>query len=160
VSAGERSPAVGFRCCAGPRNEAQVQLDVTAGPAFERAAPASRPSPSLDALGGVACGPPASPAPCSVARAWTWRPAPNVELSVAGGCVGRDPNARCALGVSRDVGETRETLAQIDTGREIPEVVLVEGLERRIRVRGADIHRRFFLDVVFNYGRVDVLPAR
>jgi formylglycine-generating enzyme len=160
VGAGDRAPTVGLRCCAGPRNDAQVQLDVQVGPAFERTARASRSSPALDALGGAACGPPASPAPCSIARAWTWRPAPNVELSLAGGCLGRDPNARCALGVSRAVAEGGETLAQIDTGREIPEVVLVEGRERRIRVRGLDLHGHFFREVVFNYGAVDVRPVR
>jgi hypothetical protein len=157
---GDRSPTVGFRCCAGPRNDAQVQLEIKGGPAFERTAHASRPSPPLDALDGAACGPPASPAPCSLSRAWTWRPAPNVELSLAGGCLGRDPNARCALAVSRTLGDRSETLAQIDTGREAPDVVLVEGLERRIRVRGGDVHGQFLREVVFNYGRVDVKQVR
>jgi len=156
LAPGERSPSTGFRCCAGPRNEAEVQLDVKIGPAFERTPHPTSPSPALDALDGAACGPPLSPAPCSLSRAWTWRPAPNVDLSVAGGCLGRDPSARCALGVSRMVGDRRETLAQVDCGREIPEVVLVEGLDRRIRVRGADIHRQFFREIVFSYGRVEV----
>jgi hypothetical protein len=159
VSATERSPSVGFRCCAGPRNDAEVQLEVKVGAPFERSRQAHG-SPPLAALDGVACGPPASPAPCSFARAWTWRPAPNVELSVAGGCVGRDPNARCAAAVSRPMGEREETLAQIDTGREIPEVVLVEGLDRRIRIRGADAHRQFFREVIYSYGRVDVRDMR
>jgi formylglycine-generating enzyme required for sulfatase activity len=156
----ERSPSTGFRCCGGPRNEAEVQLDVKTGPAFERTPRPSGPAPSLDVLGGAACGPPLSPAPCSFGRAWTWRPAPNVELSVAGGCVGQDPHARCGIGVSRNVGDRTQTLAQIDCGREIPEVVLVEGLERRIRVRGADMHGQFFREVAFDYGRVDVKQVR
>jgi sulfatase modifying factor 1 len=152
---GDGSPSVGFRCCAGPRNEAEVDLAVTVGPPFERTRqPGS--SPPLTALDGIACGPPTSPAPCSIARAWTWRPAPNVELSVAGGCVGRDPSARCALAVSRRIADRVQTLAEVDTGREIPEVVLVEGLDRRIRVRGADLRGQFFREVVFSYGRVDV----
>jgi len=155
-SLADRSPSAGFRCCSGPRNEAEVQIDVKIGPAFERTTrPAGR-SPPIDALDGESCGPPLAPAPCSFSRAWTWRPAPNVELSVAGGCLGRDPNARCALAVSRTVADRVETLAQIDTGREIPEVVLVEGLERRIRVRGADMRRQFFREVIFSYGRVEV----
>jgi sulfatase modifying factor 1 len=156
----ERSPAAGFRCCAGPRNEAEVQLDVKIGPAFERTPHPTSPSPALDALDGAACGPPLSPAPCSLSRAWTWRPAPNVELSVAGGCLGRDPHARCALGVSRMVGDRPETLAQVDSGREIPEVVLVEGLDRRIRVRGADMRGQFFREMIFSYGRVEVKGVR
>jgi hypothetical protein len=35
-------------------------------------------------------------------------------------------------------------------------VVLVEGLDRKIRVRGADMHGQFFREIVFSYGRVDV----
>ena len=157
---GERSPSTGFRCCAGPRNDAEVQLDVKIGAAFERTVHPAGPSPALDALDGAACGPPLSPAPCSLSRAWTWRPAPNVELSVAGGCLGRDPSARCALGVARRVGDRVDTLAQIDTGREIPEVVLVEGQDRRIRVRGANMRGQFFREVVFSYGRVEVKEVR
>jgi hypothetical protein len=54
------------------------------------------------------------------------------------------------------IGEREEALAQVDTGREIPEVVLVEGMDRRIRVRGADIHGQYFREIVFTYGRIDV----
>jgi hypothetical protein len=151
-----RSPSTGFRCCAGPRNDAEVQLEVKVGVPFQKAEHTTRTSPPLDALQGVACGPPLDPAPCSLSRAWTWRPSPNVELSLAGGCVGRDPNARCALAVSRVLGERTDVLAQIDTGREIPEVVLVEGMDRRIRVRGADMKGQFFREIIYSYGRVDV----
>jgi len=152
---GEGSPSVGFRCCAGPRNDAEVDLEVKVGPPFERTRHPTG-SPPLAALDGVACGPPTAPGPCSFVRDCTWRPVPNVELSVAGGCVGRDPSARCALAVSRVVNDRVQTLAQVDTGREIPEVVLVEGLERRIRVRGADEHAQFFREVGYTYGRIDV----
>ncbi|HEY8038633.1 MAG TPA: SUMF1/EgtB/PvdO family nonheme iron enzyme [Polyangiaceae bacterium] len=156
IAPGARSPVTGFRCCTGPHNDAEVQLDVTVGTPFQKAEHTTRSSPPLVALGGAACGPPLAPAPCSLSRAWTWRPSPNVQLSLAGGCMGRDPNARCALAVSRTLGDREETVAQIDTGREIPEVVLVEGLDRRIRVRGADLHGQFFREVLFSYGRVDV----
>ncbi|MDP9000360.1 MAG: SUMF1/EgtB/PvdO family nonheme iron enzyme, partial [Myxococcota bacterium] len=74
----DRSPSTGFRCCVGPRNDAEVHLDVKTGAALERASHPTQPSPPLDALGGTACGPPQSPAPCWSARAWTWRPEPNV----------------------------------------------------------------------------------
>jgi formylglycine-generating enzyme required for sulfatase activity len=153
IAAAGRSPWAGFRCCVGPHNDASVELEVKTGPIFEKVERTAAASPALDALGGVACGPPTAPAPCSFAKAWTWRPEPNVVLSVAGGCVGQDPSTRCALAVARAGGAT---LAQVDAGREIPDVVLVEGAERRIRVRGADAHGRFFRDVVFYYGRVDV----
>jgi hypothetical protein len=156
LAPGARQPSTGFRCCAGPRNDAEVELAVKTGIPFEKTLHPARSSPPLAALDGQSCGPPLAPAPCSLSRAWTWRPVPNVELSLAGGCMGRDPNARCAIAVSRMLGEHEETLAQVDTGREIPEVVLVEGMDRRIRVRGADVHGQFFREIVFTYGRIDV----
>lgn len=156
MSPESRSPSTGFRCCAGPRNDAEVQLDVKIGVPFQKAEHTTRTSPPLDALQGVACGPPLNPAPCSLSRAWTWRPTPNVELSLSGGCVGRDPSARCALAVSRQLGDRTDVLAQIDTGREVPEVVLVEGMDRRIRVRGADMKGQYFREIIYSYGRVDV----
>ncbi len=156
VAQGARLPSTGFRCCAGPRNDAEVELAVKTGLPFEKTPHPARSSPPLVALDGQSCGPPLAPAPCSLSRAWTWRPVPNVELSLAGGCMGRDPNARCAIAVSRMIGEREVALAQVDTGREIPEVVLVEGMDRRIRVRGADIHGQYFREILFTYGRVDV----
>jgi formylglycine-generating enzyme len=152
----DRSPVTGFRCCAGPRNDPQVQLDVKVGVPFQKAEHTTQTSPPLDALGGVQCGPPLAPTPCTLSRAWIWRPTANVELSLAGGCVGRDPSARCALAVARTLGDRSETLAQIDTGREIPEVVLVEGMDRRIRVRGANMQGQFFREIIFSFGRVEV----
>jgi hypothetical protein len=156
----ERSATTGFRCCAGPRNEAQVDLEVKKGPVFEQAPDTADGAPPIDALGGTACGPPRAPKPCSIGRAWRWRPAANVELAVSGGCIGRDPDARCAVAISRVVGDEVRTLAQIDTGLQIPEVVLVEGADHHVRVRGADRHGQFFREVAFDYGRIDVRPTR
>jgi formylglycine-generating enzyme required for sulfatase activity len=157
----DRQPTTGLRCCAGPRNEAEVDLAVKRGPLFERAADsAAHGSPPLQALGGAACGPPRSPGPCSLARAWTWRPVANVELALSGGCVGHDPSARCAVAVSRLARGQLQPLAEIDTGREIPEVVLVESADHRVRVRGADLRGQFFREVTFDSGRIDVRAVR
>jgi formylglycine-generating enzyme len=160
LAAGERSALTGFRCCAGAHNDAAVELQVKSGSPFERAEKSSVRSPPLDALDGASCGSPAAPAPCSSARAWTWRPSPNVELSVSGGCLRRGSEARCAVGASRRIGDRVETLVQVDTGSAIPEVVLVEGADHRLRVRGGDGRRFFFRELTFSYGRVDVRPVR
>jgi sulfatase modifying factor 1 len=152
----ERSPSTGFRCCAGPRNDPDVRMDVKTGAALERTSHEERGSPPLDALGGTECGPPQSPAPCWTSRAWIWRPEANVELSLAGGCMGRWPNAHCAVAVTRTIGDHGETLAQVDTGQGVPDVVFVGAADRRVRVVGKDERRRFVRDIVFTYGRVDV----
>jgi sulfatase modifying factor 1 len=160
VSPAERSPATGLRCCAGPRNDSEVHLDVKTGAALERAPRATQPSPPLDALGGAACGPPQSPAPCWSSRAWTWRPQPNVELSLAGGCIGRWPDAHCALAVSRTIDDHGDTLAQVDTGQSLPDVVFVGAADRRVRVRGMGARGQFLRDIVFSQGRIDVHDVR
>jgi sulfatase modifying factor 1 len=156
----ERSPAAGFRCCAGPRNDAEVHLDVTFGVALERASRATQPSPPLDALAGAACGPPRSPTPCWSSRAWTWRPEPNVELSLAGGCEGLWPDTRCALAISRTIAEHCDKLAEVDTGQGVPDVVFIGGADRRIRVVGKGAHGRFVRELSFRYGRVDIQEVR
>jgi hypothetical protein len=150
---------VGFRCCAGPRNDARVELAVKAGHALEKGAKAlinDAGTPAILAVGNVACGPPEHPAPCFLARTWTWRPVANVELLLAGGCVGTPSNARCGLSVARPTGGAPEGLADVDTGQQVPEIVLVEGPAKRVRVRGADVHGSFFRELVYHYGRVDV----
>jgi sulfatase modifying factor 1 len=156
----ERSPVSGFRCCAGPRNDAEVHLEVKFGVALERIPHATQPSPPLDALGGAACGPPPSPPPCWSSRAWTWRPEPNVELSVAGGCEGLWPDTRCALAISRTIAGHGDKLAEVDTGQGVPDVVFIGGPDRRIRVVGKGARGRFVREVTFSYGRVDVQEVR
>ena len=146
LAPGDRSASVGFRCCSGPRNQAEVELEVKKGPAFESAAGGGLRAPPLDALDGAACGPPKAPSPCSIGRAWTWRPAPNVELSVSGGCMGHDPHARCAVGVSQWIGDRRQVLAQVDTRLAIPEVVpqtYRDPARHRCSLRDARFRRSF-----------------
>lgn len=157
---GERSPAIGFRCCAGPRNEPEVTLDVKSGIPLEREPNAPGHSPPLEALGGLTCGPPKSPSPCSSARAWTWRPEGNVELTLAGGCMGAWPETRCGLAVARTLADQMDSLAQVDTGHAAPDVVLVGGADRRIRVVGESTRGRFVREVTFSYGRIDVHDVR
>ena len=69
MATASRSPSVGFRCCQGPRNEAEVAIEAKWGAAFERTVHPARATPPLDALGGTACGPPLAPRPARSARA-------------------------------------------------------------------------------------------
>jgi hypothetical protein len=127
---------------------------------FEKAtAPPDVPLPAVPALGNVACGPPGDAGPCSMTRFWTWRPVANVVVWLSGGCVGRDPSARCGLVVWRVLGDKVDVLGDVDTGRQVPEVVLVQGREHRVRVRGATPRGPFFRELVYAYGRVEVKEA-
>jgi hypothetical protein len=64
------------------------------------------------------------------------------------------------VAVSRLARGQLQPLAEIDTGREIPEVVLVESADHRVRVRGADLRGQFFREVTFDSGRIDVRAVR
>ncbi|MBV9948780.1 MAG: formylglycine-generating enzyme family protein [Myxococcales bacterium] len=158
MAPGDRSPGTGFRCCAGPRNDAEVHLDVKTGPLLERVA--SRPSPALDALGGISCGGTKAASPCWVARTWVWRPEPNVELTVGGGCVGHWPTAHCGVAVSRGPSGASQVILQVDTGQAEPDVVYVSRPEGRLRLRAADVHGRFVREIVYSYGRLQLQPSR
>jgi sulfatase-modifying factor enzyme 1 len=149
--AASKGPALGFRCCAGPKNDARVNLEVKRGPVFEHASGDAISLP-VEALGGVTCGGHGDTA-CALARAWTWRPVPNVELAIRGGCVGLSASTRCGLAVA---APSARLLAQVDCGREVPEVVLVQGGEHRVRVRGWNERGPFFQELVYSYGRVEV----
>jgi hypothetical protein len=153
----ERSATTGFRCCAGPRTDAKVELELKTGPVFEKASFWPDVAlPPVPAIGNVACGPPNDAGVCSLARLWTWRPVANVVVWLSGGCVGRDPSARCGLVVWRMLGDKLDVLGDLDTGREVPEVVLVQGHEHRVRVRGANARGPFFKELFYAYGRVEV----
>ena len=157
VAPDARLPSTGFRCCAGPRNDAEVELRGEDGDALREDACTRRARRRRSTRStGVSCGPPLAPAPCSLSRAWTWRPAPNVELPLAGGCVGRDPSARCA---HRGVADDRRPRRDAGAGRHgegDPRGGARRGDGPAIRVRGADIHGQFFREIVFTYGRIDV----
>lgn len=159
MAKGKKSPEVGFRCCQGPENTQTVDLKVRMGPAFEHVSRSETPTPPVKHADEAACGPPTRPQPCILSAKWKWRPAGNVELYVAAGCVGKPRDARCGVVVTTEDSGGR-VLTQVDAGREMPEVVLVAGEERHLRMRGGDASGPFFRELVYVFGAVDVRAAR
>ncbi|MCC6645810.1 MAG: SUMF1/EgtB/PvdO family nonheme iron enzyme [Polyangiaceae bacterium] len=99
----EARPDRGFRCCFGPRNLAEVTLDVVRGevlrsvsidPALEAALLAAPPNDLSDAMVSRAA------ERFKVAHAWRWRPVGNEELVLQSGCAHPRPGGHAACGVA------------------------------------------------------------
>ena len=153
-----KSPTVGFRCCAGPRNEARVDLKVTFGQALHPAKTIGE-IPQAMALGCGSPIPDAGMGSCVAQHAWVWRPIPNVELYIKGGCTMVGPRARCGVVVGRAQGGKVEPLVSVDAGYEAPEVVLLGGEERSVRMRGRDNVGPIYRVITYAYGRIEVHPV-
>jgi hypothetical protein len=146
-----KSPTVGLRCCAGPRNDAKIDLAVQVGHILDKM-PRTEDLPK--AIAQLGCGAPEK-GECVFPRGWVWRPAGNVEIYLKGGCVGQGVQSRCGIVMAMMVGDRANVLGKVDTGREIPEVVTVK-IDRRVRVRGADAQGPFFQELIWSAGKVEV----
>ena len=169
-----KSPTMGFRCCAGAKNDAKVELVLKSGPPLERSMKTAEIAAPLLAF-ATGEWPPLSDAGSSFAfvHAFTWRPVPNEELAVASGCSKEAPRARCGLVVGRvgatvfgdaDGGGDAEAsaavvLVHVDTGFEAAEVAEV-GDARHLRLKGVDAKSGYLRDFTYSYGRVELGPIQ
>ena len=147
---GKRQPTMGLRCCAGPRNEAQVQLTVRGIPGF-----ASVGTPEdLHAVWEPVLRPALGTAANHFTRAWKWSPVANEELVMILGCNVAGPPT-CALAVGRMPEGAASLVASADLGHAIalPDVARV-GDARHLRIRGLDPAGTFGRDITYVYGRV------
>jgi sulfatase modifying factor 1 len=160
---GTKSPTMGFRCCAGPRNEAKVELTLQTGLPLERSMKtAELAEPLLPVAEAAWSALSDAGAPFVFVHAFTWRPVPNEELVVASGCSKDVPHPRCGLVVGRvyAAGEAGaaprpDSLAQIDTGFEAAEVAEV-GDARHMRLKGVDAKSGYLRDFTYSYGRIEM----
>jgi sulfatase modifying factor 1 len=158
-----KSPTMGFRCCAGPRNDATVELTLETGPALVPLSKteAARLVPMLAKSPDSKINP---AAPFIAAGAWRWRPAANEVLLVLSGCTWEPSPAKgtCAFGVARDDGEPAKSpvfLAAIPTDRMIVDVG-VAGERRKLQALGFDSLGSYVRDISWAYGSVAVAPLR
>jgi sulfatase modifying factor 1 len=153
-----KSPTMGFRCCKGDPNPAQVTLPLEAGRALE---PQMKPNNAR--IGHAAREIPGVTLPDTgrffITSAWTWRPVPNESIVLASGCAAYENNIKpvgCALFAFRpDADPSGDVvLGGVPADVGIGEMVLA-GDGRHVRVRGllskGGLYAR---DLTYVYGRV------
>lgn len=156
----ERSAEVGFRCCSGPRNEAEVELNLDEGPALRLQ---MRPDRAL--LRGLEAKLPAAEAEemrkrglFRFDRVWDWKPIANEDLLLAGGCAGGTKFRRCGvLVVRRTLGELA-VLDWVPSGMFTPAVKSKRDPER-VYVYGGDKRSHFKTPIEFVWGKLRVEPV-
>lgn len=152
---GTRSPTVGFRCCAGPANEAEVSLHVERKTALEVRVPDTLGIPKdLDALlPEDAKLELKHPETFRISRAWLWHPIGNEELAALGGCNSETEFRRkCGVLIVRFTSETR-ALAWASSGVYVPSLEH-ENDPRFLWVYGGDARSHFRRLVRYAWGRV------
>jgi hypothetical protein len=150
---------MGFRCCAGAKNAAEVKLELAGTPGLAPTG-SSKASPWLVQL--------AHAARASMdddvfidektVRAWTWTPVANEDLIVAEGCT--TAPRQCAVLVARPAPPnaadvTNQSLITAPSGKELAEVAR-NGDPRHLRFRALDQRGIFSRDITYAYGRVDL----
>lgn len=152
-----READVGFRCCSGPKNEAEVALDVEDEPTFRRVINPER--TLLRELDGRI--------PAEVAQEmrkrglfrmvhlWEWRPVANEHLLAAGGCAGVPESRRCGVLVVRRTLGRLDPLGWVSSGRLIP-TLKIKYDPLRLWVYGADLRSHFRVPVDFEWGAVKI----
>lgn len=156
-----RSGVIGFRCCAGPRNPAEVALHLAFGRGLlprakfdddlEASLIAGLPEEARQALDAVG--------PIRAQRAWLWRPVANEELHVQAVCArGRVPGVDqlCGLSISRVTLGKAEALAWVNTALWIPTLHQLHGGVRDLWVVGGDRVGSFKRLLAYRWGRVHV----
>lgn len=156
-----RSGVIGFRCCAGPRNDAEVSLHLAFGRGLlprakfdddlEASLVAGLPDDArseLDRVGTI-----------RTQRAWLWRPVANEELHVLAMCArGKVPGVDqlCGLSISRVTLGKVDTLAWVSSALWIPTLHQLHGGVRDLWVVGGDRVGSFKRLLAYRWGRVHV----
>lgn len=149
-----RAADLGFRCCAGPPNEAEVVLRVERGrPLEERSVDPALAAAILERLPDEArlALPPRQQLRAS--RAWIWRPTGNERLHVVGGCTGEHQGRGCAVIVARGGPEPPRVLAWAASGVYAP-TLRVDPAPSRLWVYGGDARSHFRTALGYSAGRV------
>lgn len=151
------SATMGFRCCAGDRNAAVVNLSAEKLPPFTRIAKPNDVAQPIAADATKKWTSADSPAGASfeAKAAWRWHPIPNEELSVISGCVAGGKKPTCGTVIAR--GPT--ILQAIDGGHLAPEVALF-GEPRRIRMQSVDDRSAFVREITYVVGMLQIAPPK
>lgn len=166
-----KQATIGFRCCAGPENTAEVKLSLEHKPAFERLPTVRATTAGLSKIPRVLWGA-TEPIHTEYFRAWHWRPVADEDLVITSGCekkmIGQE--RRCGVVIARIASSSAEALdggatspddvtivADFATGPRIPD--LIPGADpTKMRARSIDVRGTFARDFTYVIGKVSVLP--
>jgi hypothetical protein len=144
----KKAPTMGLRCCAGPKNAAEVTLSMKGTPGLSRIADPASLTQTWEAAAG------ADGVAKRFVKAWTWVPVVNEELVLALACA---KGGACSLIVGRIVDDAPTVVATIDAGREapLPDIARL-GDVRHLRLkatgpRGGIVMR----EIQYLYGRIE-----
>lgn len=152
-----RSSSIGFRCCAGAPNEAQVQMRVERGPAVS--AMSTDPALLKRMLDHLTPEAAKELGDFTYTPIWTfvWRPIGNERLVAIAMCSRSRPVQRCLMLVGRDTPGLPTVLSVGSTGF-FPSKLYVDEMPRDAWVLGTDSIGPFRRLLRYNWGRLDVGP--
>jgi sulfatase modifying factor 1 len=151
-----RAVNLGFRCCAGERNLAEVTLNLVRGEPLQVIANRSEyqqlltqhPPAELKALLA------STKAPFKVLQTWRWRPVSNEELLLQSGCAHPGPLSICGIAAHRlPPGRPPEPLTFASSGWWLPTLNETDD-PRDFYVYGGDKDGGFRRYLGYSYGRV------
>jgi hypothetical protein len=154
-----RAPNVGFRCCAGPRNESEVVLHVVRGDKLD-----ARLAPDKE-LSRIVLGLLPEGAKKDIAgqkgfrfeREWIWRPIGNEELHILSGCSGLAVKPACGIVLVRETLAQPRVLAWVSSGHWAP-MLHMDTDPRDVWLFGGDELGQFRRQVAYVWGNVSVGP--
>jgi hypothetical protein len=154
---GQSSGIVGFRCCAGQKNLAEVNLQIKRGTKLQARDRVDlriveQLYPHLRKLAGEEL---QDPVGFRFERMWWWRPIGNEELVVLGGCAGLGRKPTCGIVVARVILDRPKPLAWASSGNWVPNVH-VDRDPRDLWLFGGDELGSFRRLVGYVWGRVTV----
>jgi hypothetical protein len=154
------SASIGFRCCAGPANTAEVVLDVRRGPKLEAKGVVEKELARtfLGALPREAeerlrrFGEP------RVEMFWIWRPIANEDLHVARICAGLGKQPSCGLLFVRLGVGAPDLLGWAESGF-VPGSLHIEQNAREVWLLGGDDPGPFKRFIVYTWGKITIGPV-
>lgn len=158
-SAETRAANIGFRCCAGPKNESEVVLNVVRGDKLD-----ARVSPDKElAAAALALLPEEAKQDIGdqkgfrFEREWIWRPIGNEELRVLSGCSGLAVKPACGILLLRSTLTAPKVLAWVSSGHWAP-MLHMDTDPRDLWLFGGDELGQFRRQVGYVWGHVSVGP--
>jgi hypothetical protein len=152
----DKSGTIGFRCCSGPRNPAEVVLSIRRGQKLELRERVDR-RLAQELIRLVPDSAEVDPKSFVADRMWLWRPIANDELVAMNGCSGIARDPRCGVLVARLSLDRPKVLVWASSGRRLPSLH-AEKDARAVWLLSVDYQGRFTRRIGYAYGQVSAGP--